>query len=61
VNGPVLVEDTCLCFNALKGLPGTYYLACLLTCCCRSSSFCMILFLIYDFLCICLQGHTCKL
>ncbi|KAL3609447.1 hypothetical protein D5086_000467 [Populus alba] len=26
VNGPVLVEDTCLCFNALKGLPGTYYL-----------------------------------
>ncbi|XP_075085535.1 inosine triphosphate pyrophosphatase-like isoform X1 [Nicotiana tabacum] len=23
VNGPVLVEDTCLCFNALKGLPGT--------------------------------------
>ncbi|CAI0552379.1 unnamed protein product [Linum tenue] len=23
VKGPVLVEDTCLCFNALKGLPGT--------------------------------------
>lgn len=22
VNGPVLVEDTSLCFNALKGLPG---------------------------------------
>ncbi|CAM6100003.1 unnamed protein product [Calypogeia fissa] len=22
INGPVLVEDTCLCFNALKGLPG---------------------------------------
>ncbi|XVF38074.1 hypothetical protein REPUB_Repub20aG0066400 [Reevesia pubescens] len=22
VNGPVLVEDTCLCFSALKGLPG---------------------------------------
>ncbi|KAL2530897.1 Inosine triphosphate pyrophosphatase [Forsythia ovata] len=22
VSGPVLVEDTCLCFNALKGLPG---------------------------------------
>ncbi|KAK3006666.1 hypothetical protein RJ639_017413 [Escallonia herrerae] len=22
VNGPVLVEDTCLCFNALEGLPG---------------------------------------
>ncbi|XP_057739815.1 inosine triphosphate pyrophosphatase-like [Arachis stenosperma] len=22
VNGPVLVEDTCLCFNAMKGLPG---------------------------------------
>ncbi|RVW19447.1 Inosine triphosphate pyrophosphatase [Vitis vinifera] len=21
VNGPVLVEDTCLCFNSLKGLP----------------------------------------
>jgi inosine triphosphate pyrophosphatase len=24
VQGPVLVEDTCLCFNSLKGLPGTY-------------------------------------
>uniref|UniRef100_A0A7C9CNW3 Inosine triphosphate pyrophosphatase n=1 Tax=Opuntia streptacantha TaxID=393608 RepID=A0A7C9CNW3_OPUST len=24
VNGPVLVEDTCLCFTALKGLPGPY-------------------------------------
>lgn len=24
VNGPVLVEDTCLCFNALKGLPGIF-------------------------------------
>ncbi|KAI0157485.1 inosine triphosphate pyrophosphatase [Xylariaceae sp. FL1272] len=24
VGGPVLVEDTCLCFNALKGLPGPY-------------------------------------
>ncbi|KAJ8512437.1 hypothetical protein OPV22_002871 [Ensete ventricosum] len=24
VNGPVLVEDTCLCFNALHGLPGPY-------------------------------------
>ncbi|EPQ63886.1 Bgt-5349 [Blumeria graminis f. sp. tritici] len=24
VNGPVLVEDTCLCFNALKDLPGPY-------------------------------------
>ncbi|KAJ3682431.1 hypothetical protein LUZ60_015004 [Juncus effusus] len=24
VNGPVLVEDTCLCFNALQGLPGPY-------------------------------------
>ncbi|GAV78454.1 Ham1p_like domain-containing protein [Cephalotus follicularis] len=23
VNGPVLVEDTCLCFNAFQGLPGT--------------------------------------
>ena len=22
--GPVLVEDTCLCFNALKELPGPY-------------------------------------
>ncbi|URD98486.1 hypothetical protein MUK42_29771 [Musa troglodytarum] len=22
VNGPVLVDDTCLCFNALNGLPG---------------------------------------
>ena len=24
VNGPVMVEDTSLCFNALKGLPGPY-------------------------------------
>ncbi|KAI1115866.1 inosine triphosphate pyrophosphatase-like protein [Nemania sp. NC0429] len=24
VDGPVLVEDTCLCFNALNGLPGPY-------------------------------------
>eukprot|EP00274_Cyanoptyche_gloeocystis_P008411 CAMPEP_0196659152 /NCGR_PEP_ID=MMETSP1086-20130531/33400_1 /TAXON_ID=77921 /ORGANISM="Cyanoptyche gloeocystis , Strain SAG4.97" /LENGTH=187 /DNA_ID=CAMNT_0041993013 /DNA_START=100 /DNA_END=663 /DNA_ORIENTATION=- len=24
VQGPVCVEDTCLCFNALKGLPGPY-------------------------------------
>ncbi len=24
INGPVLVEDTSLCFNALKGLPGPY-------------------------------------
>lgn len=22
IGGPVLVEDTCLCFHALKGLPG---------------------------------------
>jgi len=24
VNGPVMVEDTCLCYNALQGLPGPY-------------------------------------
>lgn len=24
VQGPVLVEDTCLCFNAFGGLPGPY-------------------------------------
>lgn len=24
LNRPVMVEDTCLCFNALKGLPGPY-------------------------------------
>lgn len=24
VRGPVLVEDTCLCFDALNGLPGPY-------------------------------------
>jgi len=23
-NGPTIVEDTCLCFNALNGLPGPY-------------------------------------
>ena len=27
VNGPVLVEDTALCFNALNGLPGPYMYA----------------------------------
>lgn len=24
IGGPVIVEDTCLCFNALGGLPGPY-------------------------------------
>ncbi len=24
IGGPVLTEDTCLCFNALKELPGPY-------------------------------------
>lgn len=24
VDGPTIVEDTCLCFNALGGLPGVY-------------------------------------
>lgn len=24
VKGPVMIEDTCLCFNALGGLPGPY-------------------------------------
>ncbi|KAJ8687038.1 hypothetical protein QAD02_022832 [Eretmocerus hayati] len=24
VQGPVIIEDTCLCFDALKGLPGPY-------------------------------------
>lgn len=24
IEGPVIVEDTCLCFNGLKGLPGPY-------------------------------------
>lgn len=24
IGGPVLVEDTCLCFNAMGGLPGPY-------------------------------------
>lgn len=27
VGGPVLIEDTCLCFNALGGLPGPYMYA----------------------------------
>ncbi|KAJ4145682.1 hypothetical protein LMH87_004522 [Akanthomyces muscarius] len=30
VDGPVLVEDTALCFNALGGLPGVYIKCCLL-------------------------------
>lgn len=24
VSTPVIIEDVCLCFNALKGLPGPY-------------------------------------
>lgn len=24
IDGPVIVEDTCLCFKALGGLPGPY-------------------------------------
>ncbi|NXG70175.1 ITPA pyrophosphatase, partial [Baryphthengus martii] len=28
VQGPVIVEDTCLCFNALGGLPGPYMQEC---------------------------------
>ncbi|CAK9827267.1 Inosine triphosphate pyrophosphatase [Anthophora retusa] len=24
IKGPVIIEDTCLCFNAMKGLPGPY-------------------------------------
>lgn len=24
IKGPVIVEDTCLCFDALNGLPGPY-------------------------------------
>lgn len=23
IEGPVIIEDTCLCFNALGGLPGS--------------------------------------
>ncbi|XP_021260745.1 inosine triphosphate pyrophosphatase isoform X3 [Numida meleagris] len=30
IRGPVIVEDTCLCFNALGGLPGPYIVECLL-------------------------------
>lgn len=26
VKGPVIIEDTCLCFNALNGLPGMFLL-----------------------------------
>ena len=26
IDGPVIVEDTCLCFKALGGLPGPYML-----------------------------------
>lgn len=25
VKGPVIIEDTCLCFNALNGLPGMFF------------------------------------
>lgn len=24
ISGPVIIEDTCLCFNALGGMPGPY-------------------------------------
>ena len=30
IEGPVVIEDTCLCFNALNGLPGPY-IKCFLT------------------------------
>jgi inosine triphosphate pyrophosphatase len=32
VTGPVLVEDTSLCFNALGGLPGVYIKVCVCVC-----------------------------
>ena len=28
VGGPCIVEDTCLCYNALHGLPGPYMYSC---------------------------------
>lgn len=28
IQGPVLVEDTCLCFNAFDELPGPYVYVC---------------------------------
>lgn len=31
VKGPVIVEDTCLCFNAMGGLPGIFF--CILSKC----------------------------
>lgn len=58
VNGPVLVEDTCLCFNALKGLPGMFLLA--------FPSMLLYIYipamivLFYLVVLKLLQGHTCK-
>lgn len=48
VNGPVLVEDTCLCFNALNGLPGCVSI---LTSCCIS----IIWFFLWIMTCLVLQ------
>ena len=58
VNGPVLVEDTCLCFNALKGLPGMFSLKILF-------SFIHLLYVeqlvtLSDSFCGVLQVLTCK-
>ncbi|KAL4350099.1 hypothetical protein AHAS_Ahas10G0108100 [Arachis hypogaea] len=39
VNGPVLVEDTCLCFNAMKGLPGWALHKCIFTATTNPSSY----------------------
>lgn len=32
IGGPVLTEDTCLCFNALRELPGPYMWVSYITC-----------------------------
>jgi hypothetical protein len=69
VNGPVLVEDTCLCFNALKGLPGMPFFTFLVFVVChlcythmyRYRKFCKQYLIIdlFGYLKL-LQGHTCK-
>lgn len=64
VKGPVLVEDTCLCFNALKGLPGAYIkchiYACLFYTCFDISLCEWLMMECSNSFVLFLQGLTCK-
>lgn len=42
IDGPVIVEDTCLCFKALGGLPGPYMSVLVIS---YSANLCLFVFL----------------